>query len=75
MGKSKGQIANEYNKLHCKRVSLNIKNADYERLKTYCDAHNLKVNTFIKMCIEKCMNEGFSPEQPEHKSYYNKCEK
>lgn len=73
--KTKGKLSNEYNSKTYKRVPLNIKNDDYERLKTYCNTHNLKVNTFIKLCIEKCMNEGFSPAQPEHKSYYNKAEK
>lgn len=68
--KSKNAIA--YNKENYKRISLNCNFADYERLKTYCNTHSLKVNTFIKLCIEKCMSEGFSPTQPEHKSYYNK---
>ena len=68
--KSKNAIA--YNKENYKRIPLNYNLSDYERLKNYCDIHNLKINTFIKMCIEKCMNEGFAPTQPEHKSYYNK---
>lgn len=68
--KSKNAIA--YNKENYKRIPLNYNLADYEQLKSYCNAHNLKVNTFIKMCVDKCINEGFAPVQPKHKSYYNK---
>lgn len=69
------QNANKYKSKEYKRIPLEYKLSDYEQLKSYCNAHNLKVNTFIKMCVDKCINEGFAPEQPEHKSYYNKANK
>lgn len=73
--KSQYQMTNEYKQKAYKRVPLDLPVEYHNQLKSYCNAHNLKVNTFIKMCIDKCINEGFAPEQPEHKSYYNKGEK
>lgn len=73
--KTQSQMSQDYINKTYKRIPLNYNLSDYERLKTYCNAHNLKVNTFIKMCIDKCINEGFAPTQPDHKSYYNKGEK
>ena len=54
-----------------KRIPLNYRLEDYNTLKSYCDTHSLKINTYIKLCINKCMQEGFAPVQPDHKSYYN----
>lgn len=65
----------DYKQKAYKRVPLDLPIEYHNQLKIYCNAHNLKVNTFIKMCIDKCIAEGFAPEQPEHKSYYNKGEK
>jgi hypothetical protein len=55
------QSRQRYRKSNLKRVPLDVSIGWYEALKAYCDANNLKVNSFIKAaCEEIASKNGFT---------------
>lgn len=56
----------KYRKAHVKRVPLDMRKEDYEKLLTVAKQNNLAVNTFIKQAI----NEKIERLQPQSKEWY-----
>ncbi|MCR5629822.1 hypothetical protein [Eubacterium sp.] len=56
---NKYNYINEYKKKHYKRITLDLHNETYDKIKTICDNTNQSVNGYIKSAInDKLENEN-----------------
>lgn len=55
---SQNKATQKYKAKAYKRIPLDLRKEDYERIKEHCDSLNIPVNTFIKNLINKELNKG-----------------
>ncbi len=50
---ARNRATQKYKAKAYKRIPLDLRKEDYERIKEHCDSFNIPVNTFIKNLINK----------------------